>query len=342
MHEIQLACRYLQRMKRIFTATCIGFLVVTAIGAEDERLYVNNKKVPENRQDLDAIQSTLMKVLPRARAATVCVKLGKGSGSAVIVSPDGLVLTAAHVSQDAGKKVTLVFEDGTEVEGKTLGLNSETDAGMIQIVTKREEEWPYVEIDRDDASILGDWVFALGHSGGFDKDRGVVVRLGRLVRLANSTFQSDCLLIGGDSGGPLFDMNGKLIGINSRVGKELQSNMHVPMTEFTKYWDEMVKGEFMGEGPFAQKAVKGNGYLGMASEAHEGGGIKVTVVGENSPAEKSGIKVGDVLLTMNEKPLSKRDDLKEIMKDLSVGDEVVFELTRDGKKETLTVTIGER
>lgn len=342
MHEISLACRLAMRMRQLIAATSLCLVMGSIAVADDERLYVNDKKVPENRQDLDAIQSTLMKVLPRARAATVCVKLGKGTGSAVIVSPEGLVLTAAHVSQTPGKKVTLVFEDGTEVEAKTLGLNSETDAGMIQITTEREEEWPYVEIDRDDAAVLGDWVFALGHSGGFDKERGVVVRLGRLVRMANSTFQSDCLLIGGDSGGPLFDMNGRVIGINSRVGKELQSNMHVPMTEFTSKWDEMLKGDFMGEGPFAQKAVKGNGFLGFASEANEGGGIVVTKVGKESPAEKGGIKVGDVILKMNETPLSKREDLKDVMKELSVGDEVVFEIQRGDKKETLTVTIGAR
>jgi len=323
-------------------AAVMGGLVATSAVAE-ERLYVNDKKVPENRKDLDAIQKALMDVLPSARAATVCVKLGQGSGTAVIVTPDGLVFTAAHVSAGVGKKVKLVFEDGEEVEGQTLGLDSESDAAMIQIISKKPEGgWPYIDIDKDDATQLGDWVFALGHSGGFDKERGVVVRLGRLVRIADSTFQSDCLLIGGDSGGPLFDLNGKLIGINSRVGKELQSNMHVPMTEFTRQWDEMQGGEFLGDGPFAKRKVKGNGFLGVATEARSEGGIVVTKVGSKSPAEKAGVKVGDVLLTLNEEPLTKRDDLKAVLKELSAGDEVVFEVLRDDKKENLTVKLSER
>ena len=91
-----------------------------------------------------------------------------------------------------------------------------------------------VELDRGDSASLGDWVYALGHSGGFEKERGVGVRIGRLVRMAEQTINSDCNLIGGDSGGPLFNMKGQLIGIHSRVGASLEQNMHVPLREFLK------------------------------------------------------------------------------------------------------------
>ena len=70
----------------------------------DDRLYVNDKKAPENRKDLDAIQAALVKALPQARAATVCIEIGEGSGSGVIVSADGLILTAAHVSSRGEKE----------------------------------------------------------------------------------------------------------------------------------------------------------------------------------------------------------------------------------------------
>jgi serine protease Do len=117
--------------------------------------------------------------------------------------------------------------------------------------------------------------------------------------MANSTFQSDCILIGGDSGGPLFDLTGKLVGIHSRVGQQLQMNMHVPMSEFVKNWDAMMKSEFIGEGPFASKPVKGNGFLGLATDARPEGGLVVTKVGNKSPAEEAGVKEGDVLLKLN-------------------------------------------
>lgn len=306
----------------------------------DERPYINDKKAPENRKDLDAIQAALAKALPNARAATVCIEMGEGSGTGVIVSADGLILTAAHVSSGVKKKATVVLEDGTKLKAETLGLVADTDAAMMRITEKGT--WPFVEIDRSDSARLGDWVFALGHSGGFDKDRGSVVRIGRLVRMANTTFQSDCILIGGDSGGPLFDLTGKLVGIHSRVGQQLQMNMHVPMSEYVKNWDGMMKSEFIGEGPFATKPVKGNGFLGLATDARPEGGLVVTKVGNKSPAQEAGVKEGDVLWKLNGTALEKREQLQELLKEMSAGDEVSLEIERDGKKQTLTFNLGER
>ena len=308
--------------------------------AQGGRLYVNDKKAPDSRKDLEAIQKSLTDVLPKARAATVCIELTEGSGSGVIVSADGLILTAAHVATGVKKKVTVVLEDGTKLKAETLGVVAETDAAMIQITEKGT--YPFIEIDRAESTRLGDWVFALGHSGGFDKERGSVVRLGRLVRIANSTFQSDCTLIGGDSGGPLFDLGGKLIGIHSRVGQQLQSNMHVPMSEYVKNWDGLLKAEFIGEGPFATKPVKGSGFLGLATEPRAEGGLRVTKVGSKSPSEQAGIKEGDVILKLNETVLEKREQLQDLLKELAAGDEVKLEMLRAGKPETLTLNLGER
>jgi len=308
--------------------------------AQEGRLYVNDKKAPDSRKDLDAIQKSLISVLPKARAATVCIEISEGSGSGVIVSPDGLILTAAHVATGVKKKVTIVLEDGTKLKAETLGVVADTDAAMIKITEKGT--YPFIDIDRAESARLGDWVFALGHSGGFDKERGSVVRLGRLVRMANSTFQSDCTLIGGDSGGPLFDLSGKLIGIHSRVGQQLQSNMHVPMSEFIKNWESLEKAEFVGEGPFAKKPEKGTGFLGLATEARKEGGLRVTKVGSKSPSETAGIKEGDVLLKLNETALEKREQLQDLLKEMAAGDEVKLDLLHDGKPQTLTLNLGER
>lgn len=317
----------------------LALLPWCALTAED-RLYVNDKKAPEDRKDLEAIQSALTKALPKARAATVCIEVGEGSGSGVIVSPDGLILTAAHVSGGVKKKVTVIMEDGTKHKAETLGLVSDTDAAMIQITDKGT--YPFIDIDRSESTRLGDWVFAIGHSGGFDKNRGSVVRIGRLVRIANSTFQSDCILIGGDSGGPLFDLTGKLVGIHSRVGQQLQVNMHVPMTEFVKNWDAMLKGEFLGEGPFAKKPVKGTGFLGLATEARPGGGLRVTKVGNKTPAQDAGFKEGDILLKLNGADLKTREQFQDLLKELCAGDEITLDIERAGKPKTITLNLGER
>lgn len=315
-------------------------LLCCAMIAAEGRPYVNDKKAPENRRDLEVIQTALIEALPAARAATVAIELKQGAGSGVIVSPDGLVLTAAHVSMGVDRKVTVVMEDGTRYEAVTLGLVANSDAAMMRIT--EEGTYPFVEIDRNNSARLGDWVFSLGHSGGFDEDRGLVVRLGRLVRIASRTIQSDCILIGGDSGGPLFDLNGRLIGIHSRVGQQLQVNMHVPMSEYLNHWDRMLEGEFIGEGPFARKPVPGSGFLGVATEAREGGGLTVTKVGENTAAQEAGLTEGDVIISINETPMDSREQLRELLKDMAAGDELVVEIERGGERETLTFELGER
>jgi serine protease Do len=325
-------------MLRFFTPLAPLILTLTAMAA-DERPYINDKKAPEDAKDLQFIQSALQKALPKSRAATVCIEVGEGTGTGVIVSPDGLILTAAHVSTGVRKRLTVVMEDGTKHKAESLGLVADTDAAMVRITDPGT--WPFVEIDRASTTRLGDWVFSLGHSGGFDKDRGSVVRLGRIVRMANSTWQSDCMLIGGDSGGPLFDLTGKLIGIHSRVGQQLAVNMHVPMSEYVKHWDAMMKSEFIGEGPFAQKPEKGTGFLGLATEAAEGG-LRVTKVGAKTPAERAGVKEGDIILRFNGKAFAKREEMQEHLKEMAAGDEVKLDIRRDGKEQTITLELGER
>lgn len=305
-----------------------------------ERPAINDKRAPQGREDLEEIQRLYQQALPAARAATVCIELGEGSGSGVVVSEDGLIMTAAHVTGGVDREFTVRFEDGRKVKAKSLGLNSENDAALAQIV--EEGSYPHVPIEKTDRTRLGDWVFALGHSGGFDKARGSVARLGRLVRTANSTYQSDCNLIGGDSGGPLFDLTGALIGIHSRVGARLPENMHVPTRVFLENWDAMQGGEFIGEGPFAQMPKKGKGFLGLLAEAHDGEGIRVKRVGRESPAEAAGIREGDILLEMNGQPLTSRDDLQALLEEMAPEDKATFELVRDGKRQTLSLKLGDR
>jgi serine protease Do len=315
-------------------------LMAWSVCAESARSYVNDKKAPDNRKDLEAIQQALTSVLTKARNATVCIELSQGSGSGVIVSEDGLILTAAHVANGVNKDLNVVLEDGRKFKAVSLGVVADTDAAMVRITSK--EKFACVDIDRDDSTRLGDWVFALGHSGGFDKDRGSVVRLGRLVRIVESTYQSDCTLIGGDSGGPLFNLQGQVIAIHSRVGRQLQMNMHVPMHEYIKHWENLAKAEFIGEGPFVHKPVKGKGFLGLATEARKEGGLTVTKVGKDSPADKADFKDGDVLLKLNGSELKTREQFQAMLKEMAEDDALEFDAIRDGKPLTFKLKLGAR
>jgi serine protease Do len=322
--------------------TSLAFVIAACV-TQLSAFPLNSKKAPETQEDLMAIQDALQAALPKAKAATVCIDLGEGSGSGVIVNKDGLVMTAAHVSGGVGKDVKVILPDGTKLKAETLGLVSDTDAALIQITEEYPGggDFPFVEINKTDDTKLGDWIFSLGHSGGFDKDRGVVVRLARLVRIANNTFQTDGTLIGGDSGGPLFDMEGRLVGIHSRVGPQLPVNMHVPVHVFLDNWDKMMKSEFVGEGPFAQKPEKGTGFVGIGTKEVEGG-LEVTKIGKGSVAAKAGIKVGDLLRTFNGNKLSTREGMKELLAEMAPEDKLTLELTRDGKDETITLRLEKR
>ncbi|MFD2255990.1 S1C family serine protease [Luteolibacter algae] len=321
----------------VTSLACFLCAVFSSFGAN--ALPVNDKKAPQSREDLLMIEKALKAALPQTSAATVCIDLGEGTGSGVIVSADGLVMTAAHVSTGVGKKVTVIMPDGKKLKGKTLGLMADKDAALVQIIS--EGPFPFVEIDRTDGTKLGDWVFSLGYAGGFDESRGAVARLSRLVRVAQSTYQTDGTLIGGDSGGPLFDLEGRLIGIHSRVGAALAMNMHVPVKIFIEGWDRMLASEFIGEGPFATKPEKGKGFLGVATKDVQGG-LEVTKVGKSSPAEAAGIQEGDLLRTLNGEALETRDDLKRILAELAAGDALVIDFTRNGKEGTINFELGER
>ena len=318
--------------------SALFFPHASAHSAKD--LPFNMKKVPETMDDLMAIQKALVDHLPRARAATVCIKLKEGFGSGVIISPDGLILTAAHVSGGVGRELTVVMNDGTEYKAITKGLISNTDAAMMQIVDSGT--FPYVEVNRDNDYALGHWVFALGHSGGFDKVRGPVVRLGRIVKDNPSTLQTDCKVIGGDSGGPLFDMSGRLIAIHSRVGTEtVVENMHVPMREYLAHWSELEGDQFVGDGPFAHRPVKGSGFLGVKTEDSEKG-VVVREVGEGYAAEKAGVKVGDLLVKMNGTEIPDKAALKAVLAELAAEDRVTLEILRDGKPQTIQFRLDKR
>lgn len=186
---------------------------------------------PQSVEDLQRIEHQLQQMLPRVLPALVCIEVNNGSGSGVLVSEKGLIFSAAHVVDKQDTVLKIILPDGTRLPGKTTAQNSEADAGMAEITTKLNKNLPRVE-RAEKLPRVGDWVFALGHGGGLDRKRGPMVRLGRVVSLKNGVIQTDCKLIRGDSGGPLFNLNGELIGIHSRVGSGLEDNLHVPMKEF--------------------------------------------------------------------------------------------------------------
>ena len=320
---------------------CVSLLFVFAMGNIQGKVFTFNdeRKAPRTKQDLLAIQNALVESLERARKATVSISLAQGFGSGVIVSPEGLILTAAHVTGGVDEEMTVILNDGSEHKAVSMGLVSDTDAAMLRIVD--EGVYPYVVINKEDDYGLGHWIFALGHSGGFDQVRGPVVRLGRIVKDSESTLHTDCKVIGGDSGGPLFDMAGRLVGIHSRVAHSMEQNMHVPMREYLKHWDALKENEFIGDGPFVERPVKGSGFLGFVS-TYTDDGLLVGKVLEGGPAFKAGITSGDIILQMEGEDIISKDGFREMLKEKASGERVVLVVLRDGEQKTIEVKLGKR
>jgi serine protease Do len=298
------------------------------------------KDAPATVSDLRTIQEHVKKVLAKVVPAVVGIHIGGAAGSGVIIDAEGHVLTAGHVSGKPDRDCFLILPDGRRVKGKTLGRNNGIDSGMIKITEKGK--WKFAEMGDSAKLKTGQWCLSVGHPGGFKPGRSPVVRLGRVLMANKALIQSDCTLVGGDSGGPLFNMDGKVIGIHSRIGPAITANIHVPVNTYRDTWDRLAKGESWGSlfGGSPDKKP-GTAYLGIGFSI-ENDNLEITDVYEGTPAAKAGLKVGDLIAAIDGKKITKRDELAAHLKTKKPDDEVSIEVQRDKKPLTLKVKLGKR
>jgi serine protease Do len=281
---------------------------------------VFRKPAPVSLADLRAIQRHVTALVPRVSAAVVAVEIGDGSGSGVVVSPDGLVLTAGHVADRAGRKAVLRFPDGKTTLATTIGVDADADTGVMRIL--EPGPWPYVSIGEDDGR-LGDWTLALGNPGGFDPARSLVVRLGRIIRVMPGLMQTDCAILPGDSGGPLFDMHGRVIGIHTAIARSTEENFHVSITEFFDTWAGMI-------GPAARTPAQPLAYAGI-SVVDDAAGCRLIQIEKDGPASKAGLKVGDRLLKVEGRQIIASASFQRWVAESRPGETLHLEIKRGGK-----------
>jgi len=289
-------------------------------------------------EELMELEAAVEAVVAKAAAATVCIRAGGGSGSGVIVSEDGLVLTAGHVAMRPGQRITFVFPDGSTARGEALGVNEGIDSAIVQITD--EGPWPFMEVGTMDEVDRGDWVISMGHPGGFDAERPVVARLGRVIRASPSVMQSDCTIIGGDSGGPLFDLQGRVVGIHSRIGGGLRHNYHVPISTYNETWDRLVAGEMWNRAVPQRGIRNGDPYIGIRPARNRTGATVGTVM-EGLPAAEAGMENGDQIVAIEGTPIASFGDVVIETRKYEPGDVVTFSVKRDGEELDLEVTLGE-
>lgn len=301
---------------------------------------------PDTAAELKALESKVKSVKAAVDPTVVGLLVGSGAGSGVIVSEDGLVLTAAHVIGKPKRKLTIVLPDGTLVEGESLGVDPDADSGMVKITGKppksatwpgaKDGKWPYVELGKSSDLKKGQWVIALGHPGGPKRDRPPPLRVGRFEQYnkSDTALRTDCVLVGGDSGGPLFDLNGKVVGIHSRIGIFLEYNIHVPTESFKEHWDRLLAGEVIGKPE--ERAELG---VSLQEDAET---ATIKEVFKDSPAAAAGLKPGDVVVRFKGERVHTAEDLIELVGETKVDERVSLEVRRGDETIRVRVTLRKR
>lgn len=268
----------------------------------------------------------------------------RGAGSGFIIDGSGYILTNAHVVDNA-TTVTVRLIDNREYQAEVVGIDERTDVALVKIDAKN---LPVATIGDSDAVKVGDWVLAIGSPFGFSHTatKGIVSALGR--SLPEGTYvpfiQTDAAVNPGNSGGPLFNSKGEVIGVNSQIysrsGAFNGLAFAIPMNLAKNIADQLKGGGkiqrgFLGIGlqHVDQKLAKS---FGMDTPR----GALVTQVMKGSPADKAGVKTGDVVISFNGKPINKAQDLPPLVALSEINKDAEIAVLRDGKEMTLKVRIG--
>ncbi len=273
-------------------------------------------------------------------------------GSGIIVNPDGYIITNNHVVQGAdhdGIKVTLL--NRRTYRAKLIGRDPTTDIAVIKI---DGHDLPYVSLGNSDSVHVGEWVVAIGNPFGLDYTvtQGIVSALGRNINIIRNKYgiedfiQTDAVINPGNSGGPLVNMHGQVVGINTAIATNTGSyegygfaipiniakEVATDLIEHGKVVRPYIGVEIQDIDQTMAKA------LGMKT-AH---GVIVQSVESNSPAEKAGIKSGDVILKFDGSEIEHGNQLQALVASKQPGDKVTIEILRDGKREDKTVVLEAR
>ena len=266
-------------------------------------------------------------------------------GSGVIISPDGYIVTNNHVIKDA-EEINVRLNDFEEFEARIVGRDPKTDVALIKIKTKKK--LPYATFGDSSKLRVGEWVIAIGNPFGFENTvtAGIVSAKGR--NIGNSPYenfiQTDASINMGNSGGPLFNMEGELVGINSAIysrdggniglGFAIPANMVHNVVEQLKKHGKVIRGWL---GVMVQHV---NADLAKEFGLDRPRGALVGEVMKDSPAEKAGIKQGDIIVRFMDKDIRQMSELPAIVAQTPVGTRAKVVVIRKGKEKALTVKIG--
>ncbi|QSN61768.1 DegQ family serine endoprotease [Caballeronia sp. M1242] len=268
----------------------------------------------------------------------------EGLGSGFIVSSDGYILTNAHVVDNANV-VTVKLTDKREYRAKVIGSDKQSDVAVLKIDAKN---LPTVKIGDPNGSKVGQWVVAIGSPYGFDNTvtSGIISAKSRSLPNENYTpfIQTDVPVNPGNSGGPLFNLQGEVIGINSMIYSQTGGfqglSFAIPINEAIKVKDALIKTGHVDRGRLGVTVQAMNQTLANSFGMKSPQGALVSSVEPGGPAAKAGLQPGDVITALNGVPVTDSTSLPSQVAGLSPGSSAKVQVWRDKSSKDLTVTVG--
>ena len=303
---------------------------------------------PNDADVLDAYSRAVVQVVRRVGPAVVSIVSAQGdgnsgSGSGFFIAPDGFALTNSHVV-DGRKKVHATTAEGDRLDAEVIGDDPATDLALLRV---QASELPFADIGDSDALQVGQLVIAMGNPLGFDStvSTGVVSALGRSMRgqegrLIESIVQHSAPLNPGNSGGPLVNSHGRVVGVNTAVIAMAQG-MGFAVPANTARW---VTSELISHGrvrrPFigvTVGVVQVPAGVSRDLDLWNDRAVRVGGLSAKGPAARAGIQRGDLIVAVNDRIVSSVDDLHRILSTGTAGKALTFQIIRDRRKFELTV-----
>jgi serine protease Do len=272
-----------------------------------------------------------------------------GAGSGFFISADGFIVTNNHVVADA-VEITVKLADGREMAARVVGRDESTDLAVIKV---DGSDFPFVSFEETAQPRVGDWVIAVGNPFGLGgtATAGIVSAQGR-NQLDSATpytdyIQIDAAINRGNSGGPTFDIYGRVIGVNSAIlspsGGSVGIGFAIPASVAKPITDRLMRGEAIRRG------YVGAGLRTLSPEAWEAlgqprnfKGALVDTLTAGAPAERAGLQVGDVVVAVNGRAVADSTEVTRVVGSVNPGDAVRMDVIRDGRRQTVSIRAGTR
>lgn len=272
----------------------------------------------------------------------------QGQGSGFIISKDGYILTNNHVVEDADT-ITVILSDNQKIEAKLIGADPQSDVALIKI--DNGGDLPVIPMGDSSTLEVGEWVIAIGNPFGLSQTVtvGVVSAKGRSrmgINEYENFIQTDAAINPGNSGGPLLNIHGKVVGINSalfsRTGGYMGIGFAIPINMVKAIENQLQKHGKVTRGWLGVAIQDVDENLAKSFNLKKAGGILVSEVTKDSPADKAGLKQGDVLIKLNGTVLEDVNDLRNRVALIIPKTRADLEIIRDGKSKNIEVVIGEQ